>query len=139
MVGGWGGLARRGETGSGFGFKDETVESKSQTAKKEQGAEVICNDRLHGYRKREWLRISRGKIVDDAGQQHIEEPAPDLQAPGAAGRTGQTNLRDHFAAEGTLVQVCGDSLSAKGTLPHLHNRMSYSAHEFAKSMDPLSG
>jgi hypothetical protein len=69
---------------SGFGFQNQAVKGEAQTAKKEQRRQIIDDGGLNGEGNFERLRISRGKVLDHARQQHVQETAADLLAPRAA-------------------------------------------------------
>jgi hypothetical protein len=122
---------------SGFDLQNEAVDRQTEATQEKQGRKEIDNRGLNGNRNLQRLGIPGGKVIDYPGQQHVQESATNLRAPGAARGARQAHLRDHFAAKRTLVQVRGDLLSAKRALPHVHGVMSDSAHEFRKKRPPF--
>src|SRR5260221_12702878 len=83
---------------------DKSHRSASPTTDKYDRSEIGGNHRRNRYRYGEGT-IPRGKILNDARQQHIQQPPANLLAASQALAGRQMNLRDILTAMGAASQV----------------------------------
>jgi hypothetical protein len=87
-----------------LGTQVETVDKQTQATEKYNGSEIGGDQRRDRYRQSE-AAIPGRKILNDTGQQHVQEPATNLVTASGAFAGRQLNLRNVLAAMGAASKV----------------------------------
>jgi len=94
----------------------DAIEGEAQPTQEEQGRQVAVHGRADGDWKGEGA-VAPGKVINNPGKKHIEQPAADLMLPfQPTHRTRPWNFRICFAAERALPQSNADRLPAVNAL-----------------------